>query len=211
MNIAILGPQGSGKGTQAEILAKHFCLTHIESGAVLREKALKDQRLRDMLKVGTIVPDEETLGYMDEKLKQLKADFGSIIFDGYPRRVSQYHLLKKYVKDHGYELDWVLYLDLEDAESIKRISSRRTCVKCGQVYNLITNPPKNGKCECGGELIQREDDTPEVIAKRLKIFHESIKPILELARKDGILVDIDGSKDIPRVTQEILSKLQKNA
>lgn len=209
MNIVIIGPQGSGKGTQADIIAKQYNLTHIESGSVLREKALRDQRLRDMLKVGTIVPDEETLSYIDERLKQLNADFGNIIFDGYPRKVSQYHLLKKYMGNHGFRLDHVLYLEIKDEEAVDRISSRRTCVKCGKVYNLITNPPKNGKCDCGGYLAQREDDTPEAIEKRLKIFHESTEPILELAQKDGILIRIDGSKDIPEVTQEILSKLKK--
>jgi len=208
MNIIILGPQGSGKGTQADILSEKFGFTHIESGKILRAKAQTNPKIRQMLNNGLLVPDMETIEYIDEELVKNNKSYDNIIFDGYPRKIKQYELLKKWLEKKGFDIDKVIYLYISDGESINRLSSRRTCDKCGRVYNLITNLPPGENCECGGKLYQREDDTPETIKKRLELFHESTEPILDIAETEGILLRVDGERPIEEISEEIIRLLK---
>lgn len=214
MNIVILGPQGSGKGTQAELLAQKFGLFHMESGQMLREMTKTNKRIADMINNGVLVPDEEALGYIETHLQEHNKNFDNIIFDGYPRTVSQYTLLKNWAQGKGHPLVKLLVLSIPEEETIKRLSARRTCEKCGRVYNLITNPPKNeGVCECGGALVQREDDKPATIQKRLAIYHERTMPIIEEARKDAILAEVDGLRPIQKIFEDLVKIMEglKNA
>jgi len=205
MNIVILGPQGSGKGTQAELLAQKFGLFHMESGQMLREMTKTNKRIADMINNGVLVPDEEALGYIEDHLLVHNKSFDNIIFDGYPRTASQYTLLKNWAQGKGHPIIKVLVLSIPEEETIKRLSARRTCEKCGRVYNLITNPPANEDIcgECGGKLIQREDDKPETIQKRLAIYHERTMPVIEEAKKDGILAEVDGLRPIQVIFEDL--------
>jgi adenylate kinase len=207
MNIIILGPQGSGKGTQADLISKKLNLFHLETGEILRERAKRDARIKNLINSGSMIPDEEMIDYIDEYLTSLNAGYDNIVFDGCPRSIKQYILIKKWLSEKGKSIDKLIYLDISDEEALRRISSRRTCSLCGKVYNLITNPAPFGKCSCGGKLVQREDDKKEVVEKRLLLFHQETEPILTLAQKDGILVKVDGERPIEIIFQDILSKI----
>lgn len=209
MNLVILGAQGSGKGTQAQLLAEKFNLFHMESGDMLREMSKTDERIKDMINNGVIVPDEETLGYIENHLNVHHGSFDNIIFDGYPRTVDQYHLLKDWAEKKGHPIEKVLLLKISEDESVKRLSARRTCEKCGRVYNLITNPPKSDRCECGGNLFQRDDDKPDTIKKRLSIYHNNTMPMIEVIKKDGILFETNGERSIEEIFADLSSEVSK--
>ncbi|MBN1168736.1 nucleoside monophosphate kinase [Candidatus Woesebacteria bacterium] len=205
-----MGPQGSGKGTQAKIIAEKLGLFHMESGKMLRVMAKTDKRIRNMVKKGLLVPDRETINYIEKHLTDNNAGFDNLIFDGYPRTLSQFELLVKWLRSKGKDIDYIIFLNVSEDESVKRLSSRRTCSKCGEVYNLITNPPsKQNACNCGGELFQREDDKPDTIRKRLNIFNSQTKPIIEKVREDGKLIEVDGERDIDVISNDIIARLKE--
>lgn len=212
MNLSILGPQGSGKGTQAEKIAEKFGLLHIEIGKILREWAASDrpkaEEIRQKINQGVLVSDEILSGVLTKVIEGGPTTAG-VVFDGTPRNLQQYELIKNLLAERGAKLDKVIYLEISEPESIKRLSSRRTCQKCGEVFNLITNPPlTSNKCDkCGGDLVQREDDTPGAIAQRLAIFHQATTPVIEQARKEGILTEIDGERPIEEIFEDIMAKL----
>jgi adenylate kinase len=209
MNIIILGPPASGKGTQAEIISRKLGLGHIESGAILRKKAESDKRIEKIISQGQLVDDKTTIGLIDEYIRGKGLGYDKLVFDGFPRTESQYILLKNWLKDKESSIGYVIYLKVADGISVERISARRTCKVCGRVYNLLTNPPpKDGRCECGGELIQRDDDKPQAIKERLSIFHLQTEPVLALAKKDNILLTVDGEKSIDKVTMQILEGIK---
>ncbi len=208
MNLAILGPQGSGKGTQAELLISQFGFTHVETGKILRQISESDNPLAPQIKQtlleGKLISDEILEQVLTDKLNQ-PANYG-YLFDGTPRTLAQYDLLEYLLDLLGQKLDHVIYIFIPESEVVRRLSARRTCVKCGNVYNLLTNPPpQNGKCQCGGELIQRTDDTPDAINKRLSWgFTKEVK---QKALDDGKLIEINGEQSIETIHQEIVSKL----
>lgn len=211
MNIIILGPQGSGKGTQAQLLRDHFGLFYLEAGSFLREVARKNKRIDELInKKGELLPDEEVFELITKYLEKEKPNRENILFDGFPRSLRQYELLKGWLKKCNKKVDYAIFLDVSEAESIKRLSARRVCLKCAKVYNLVTNPPNNafGKCECGGDLIRREDDNPEIIAKRLKLYKEKTKPLLEVLKKEKILVNVDGERPVDVIFEDIVQKLR---
>lgn len=211
MNIILLGPQGSGKGTQVELLVEKFGFNHFEAGKILRSIADSDNpnaaAVKQSIDGGELVSD---------KLVRLIAwDFISkhdkskgFIFDGYPRSVDQYEHLKDMLARSGQKVDWVINLEIPEDETIRRLSARRTCIRCGEVYNLITNPPPDGKCKCGGGLVQRDDDKPEAIQRRLAIYRSRTHPVFERAAAEGIGIEIDGLRPIAVIHQDILSHLR---
>jgi adenylate kinase len=182
----------------------------MESGQMLRQMSKKDSRIRSILNKGTLVPDEETLKYVEKYLGESGAELDKVIFDGYPRTINQYKLLKGWIEGKNEEINCVIYLNISRSETIKRLSARRQCEKCGKVYNLITNSPPKGGCECGGKLIQRVDDNPEAINKRLAIFNEQTEPIIKLVENEGLLIRIDGERPIDVIFADILGRLKKN-
>lgn len=211
MNIVILGPIGSGKGTQAQLLAKDFGLNYIEMGGIMRSIANSDNQyakpVRDAMAKGQLVPDEFFRLVLWDHISKCDKNRG-FIFDGFPRNFPQYEQLKEMLMRFGMKVDKVIVIDISEGETIRRLAARRTCKKCGRVYNLITNPPKeNGKCECGGELYQREDDTPDATRTRLITYRELTMPVIEAARKDGILIEFFGEKPIAEINREIIEKL----
>ena len=206
MNIIILGPQGSGKGTQARLLSQKLGLFYFESGDFLRERARVDSRIDEIInKKGELLPDEETFTLVRDFLKEKTQNLDGLLLDGYPRSLKQYQFLKDWLTDEGKKIDLAIFLNISDAEGVRRLSARVVCPRCATVYNLITNPPPGGKCKCGGVPVQRSDDRALAIKKRLERYHETTSPLIEVLKKDGILVEVDGERPI----EVILNDLEK--
>lgn len=209
MNIIILGPQGSGKGTQADLLEQKFGFTRIETGKILRQIAGSDhplaERVRNTMNEGRLVSDEVLSQVLEEYMRKPHQD--GFLFDGTPRNLDQYWLIKKILTELGQNIDKVILVDISEAETIRRLSSRRTCKSCGKVFNLITNPPPSDKCNCGGELMQREDDQPEAIKKRLETYHTDTAKVIDAAEQEGLLLRINGEQAIEKIHEEMVDRL----
>lgn len=209
MNVILFGPQGSGKGTQAVMLKEKLKLYHFSMGDALREeiknKTAIGKKVAAIMAKGELVPTEITsqLVLLKSKCKEAK---NGIIFDGYPRSPEQWAFAKKNLK-----LDAAIELGLTKAESVKRIASRRVCPKCGQNYNIYWKKPKvEGICDLDKtKLIQRNDDQPVEIKKRLEIYSSQTEPLKKEYKKLGILHVIDGKQPIDKVHAEILKILSK--
>lgn len=214
MNIVFLGPPGAGKGTQAKILVEKYGIPQISTGDMLREHVGKGTELglkaKEYMEKGQLVPDEIILGMVKERLSQPDAQKGFIL-DGFPRTVAQAEALDKMLEEMGRKLDVALALIVPDEELVLRLTGRRTCKNCGMMYHIKFKPPKiEGKCDaCGGELYQRPDDNEETVRNRLKVYHESTAPLIEYYKNKGILAEIDGSKSIEEITQQIINILEK--
>ncbi len=209
MNIIFIGPQGSGKGTQAKIIAKKLGHFHLSTGAVFREEIEKGTeigKLADsLIQDGNIVPADITNNIVLEKIKVLNAEGKKVILDGYPREMVQAEFAKQ-----NLEIEKVILIDISEQETIKRLSARYHCPKCKKEYNTLYKSlkPKNDlTCDvCGTKLIQREDDSSiNTIKKRLQIYHDQTIPVLELF-KDKV-IKINGEQPIEDVTKDILEKL----
>ncbi|RLC32886.1 adenylate kinase [Candidatus Woesebacteria bacterium] len=211
MNIIILGPQGSGKGTQAKLLAKKLDLLLFETGKFLRELAKTDKSIDERInKRGELLPDEEVFSLVSNHLNEKAPTAKNILLDGYPRSVKQYELLEDWLKQKDAKIDKAILLEISEKESIRRLSARRTCNKCGQIYNLITNLPPADGCPCGGSLTQREDDMPESIKKRLAAYNKVTKPLVKRLESQGILEKVDGERPIETIFKDILSRTGEN-
>ncbi len=212
MNILLLGPQGSGKGTQAALILKNFHLFYMEMGSLLREAAKTDSQIDEMInKKGELVPDEITFTLVTRKLDTERPDKDGILFDGFPRSVAQYLMLKDWLAQSGKALDLAIVIKIGNDEAIRRLSSRRICKKCGKIWNLITAPlpPSPTTCDCGGELYQREDDKPEAIKERLLLYEKVTGPLLEMLEGEGKLVEVGGEKPIDQIYEEIERIIKK--
>jgi len=214
MNIIVLGPQGSGKGTQAKMLAEKFNLEHIEMGKFLREVAKTDTDLgRQIHKTiniqGKLVDDKVLKKVLHIKFADIPREQG-IVFDGVPRRKDQLEYFEDAMKEFGRKIDAVLNIFISDEEAIKRISKRRICKKNQHVLILGKNVQSEGdKCPiCESEIIQRVDDTPERIKTRLGIYHKDTQEVLDFYKTKGALIEIDGTPSIEEVSREILEKLK---
>jgi len=204
VNIIFIGPQGSGKGTQAKIISEELKIPHVSTGDLFRETVgeLREE-LNSYMNSGKLVPDELVIKILKERIEKSDCKNGFIL-DGFPRNVAQAKLLDDITK-----IDKVVEITLKDNEAIKRISGRVTCEKCKAGYNIFTSPkPKDpSKCDkCNGKLLKRADDTEEAVKKRLEIYHEQTKPILK--KYQSILVTVDGSQEIDKIAKEILEKLR---
>lgn len=213
MNIVILGPQGSGKGTQAKLTADKFNLTHIETGKLLREITDSDhplsEEIANIMNEGRLVSDHILEEVISSKLHEDHKGNG-FVFDGTPRNSAQYDKIKELLSSLHGNLDKVIVINISEDETLSRLSSRRTCETCGKVYNIITNPsPKGEFCECGGKLVQREDDKPESIRKRLQTYNEQTSKVISMAKEDGILSEVDGERPIEEIFAEITVILEK--
>lgn len=216
MNLVLLGPQGSGKGTQAKILVDKFGFYYFEMGSFLRELAKTDSLIYEYQnKKGKLVPDDMFFFAMKELLKGKVDEKNNLLLDGFPRAISQYEILKKWFDEFGVKLDLVIFIDISEEETIRRLSNRRTCTVCGKIWNLVTSPiPQDpSKCECGGELKQRADDKPEQIKLRLEEYRKNTEPLLGLFEKENILIKVDGNKPINEISEkleDIVSNFNKN-
>ncbi len=212
MNIILLGAPGSGKGTQAEMLSKTYGIPHVSTGDILREEVMKGTPLGEKVKTymnrGELVPDELVIEILKNRLQEPDCKKGFIL-DGFPRTLKQAKALDVILSEVGLKIDAVVYIDVADEEIIRRLSLRRTCKSCGRVYNLYYNPPKHDeKCDvCGGKLFIRDDDRPEVVEKRLKVFNEETRPLIEYYEGKKLLIRVNGMNPIDKVFQQIVEKL----
>ena len=205
-NIILFGPQGSGKGTQANLLAWEFSIPHISTGDILREAILNGTELgikaKSIIDAGELVPDHIVNGIIKERLQDKDCNNGFIL-DGYPRNIEQAKTL-----DEFSEINFVIELNIPDNLSVKRIVHRRQCRKCGFIYGLDFPPKREGVCDkCGGKLYQRNDDKEEAIKERLKIYHEETEPILEYYKPKNIVYHIDGSLKVEKIKQKLINIL----
>ena len=214
MRIILFGPPGSGKVTQAKLLAEKYRIPHISTGDLLREAVAKETPLgleaKGYLDSGSLVPDDVMIGLIREVITSGPAQHGFIL-DGFPRTIPQAEALDRLFGELGIELDGVISLRVEHEEVIHRLSARRMCRSCGRIFNpaqLQKSDPS--KCQqCGGELFQRSDDTPETARRRLEIYLRDTKPLKEFYRRSNRFLQIDGMRGISAVHKEIVSILQK--
>ncbi|PIU04002.1 adenylate kinase [Candidatus Shapirobacteria bacterium CG08_land_8_20_14_0_20_39_18] len=212
MNLIISGPQGSGKGTQGDLLEEKFGVFHLESGQLMREAIKKEtdfgRQIADYVNQGIIVPDELTNQLIEQSLVDENISKG-IIFDGFPRRLSQGQWLDEQLVKKNSQIDKLILLILSTEETIRRLSARRICPKCGRNFNLITVPPKNDELcdDCGLKLITRDDETSEAITKRLEEYHTETDPMIEYYRKQGKVIEINGEQPVEKVFSDILEAL----
>ncbi len=201
MKLLFLGPQASGKGTQAEIVSKELGIPHISTGNLLRnaEGEIKEE-IDSYINRGKLYPDEKMIEILKIRIDKKDCDYGFIL-DGFPRNINQANALDRITK-----IDKVIEIHISDEEAVKRLSNRVTCSKCGAIFNLISNPPKvEGVCDkCQGELKKRDDDEEGAIRERLEIYHRDTEPILD--HYDS--VKIDGEQSIKKVTEDVLKVLR---
>jgi len=212
MNIILMGLPGAGKGTQASEIVKKFPIPHISTGDMFR-KAIKDEtdlgkEAKSYMDRGELVPDEVTVGIVKERISEDDAKKGFLL-DGFPRTIDQAESLSQIMSELDREIDAVINIEVPEEELMNRLTGRRICEKCGTTYHLVFNPPKvDGICDIdGGKLYQREDDNPETVSNRLSVNVKQSKPILEYYNNKGILKNIDGSKDIDEVTNDVIDIL----
>jgi len=209
LKIAMFGSQGSGKGTQAEMLAKKYNLPVLSTGEVLRTEIKNKTELGKLadalINKGQLVPDESINGIVLGEISTPKYQSGFIL-DGYPRNMNQLEVLEK---DIG--LDLVILLEIKDEEVQERLASRRVCSKCGAIYNVLNKPPRqNGICDvCEGHLVTRDDDQPEAIAKRLQIYHTETEPLINYYEKRGKLIKVNGIGTIEKIFENIVEEIEK--
>jgi|ERR1035437_1110839 adenylate kinase len=214
MNIILFGPPGAGKGTQAKKLVDFYGIPQISTGDILRANVGKGTELGFVAKAymdkGELVPDEVLIGIIKNRLKEPDCKRGFIL-DGYPRTVSQADALEAILDEIDKPLDIVLNLEVPDKKLVERISGRLICRNCGASYHRIFNQPKKeGICDiCGDEIYQRSDDKEESVQNRLKVYKMQTQPLIDYYLKKGILVTLEGNKDIDDVSEDIRAVLAK--
>ena len=213
MNLILIGAQGSGKGTQADLLTGELGIPHISSGDLFRQ-ALAEQtelgmKVKGYLDRGELVPDDLTVAMVLNRLAQPDAARGSIL-DGFPRTVAQEQALEEGLQKAGKQVDMAIYLDVPREELLKRLSGRYICRANQHVYNINTNPPKTpGVCDIDGSpLYQRSDDTGEAVQRRLDIFFSETIQLLDYFRERGKLVSVNGNQSIEQVQQDLLEAIR---
>lgn len=203
----IMGVQGSGKGTQAGLLAADLDLVHIAVGDIFRWNVQNHTKLgaqvRRTMAAGLLVGDDLVEGVVRERLTQHDWNYGFVI-DGFPRNQRQAEFFLE-----SYDIDGVIELDLPDGEVRRRVLARRLCSNCGMDYNLIANSPHvPGRCDaCGGTLVTREDDTEEALAVRLREYHDKTNPVLDIFRRKEYVVTVDARPSPEEIQQEIRKRL----
>ena len=209
MRLLLIGPPGGGKGTQAKFLIDHFSIPQISTGDMLRENVRNETSLgeeaRKFMNKGKLVPDSVILDMMKKRLAKQDCNNGYIL-DGFPRTIPQAEGLDILLKNLNQKLDHVVIMDVPDNLIITRLSNRRSCKECGQVYNLLFEPPKNaGKCNnCNEELYLRSDDNPTTIQQRLNVFHKQTEPVIKYYSDQGLTNVIDSKGTIDEIRLEIL-------
>lgn len=209
MKLIFLGPPGSGKGTQAKVLAQKLNLPQISTGDIFRyniknhtELGIKAREFNDK---GLLVPDNITNEMVKERIQKDYCVNGYIL-DGYPRTINQAEFLAKFQ-----DINKVINLELSEEEVINRISGRRTCLNCGEMYHIMyKSPNSDNKCKCGNEIIQRDDDKPEAVKIRLQVYKKQTEPLIEFYTNKGIILNIDASPGIEEISEKIFETLSKN-
>jgi len=198
MRLILLGAPGAGKGTVAKLLTAMDGSVQISTGDILRAAVAAGTELgkkaEAAMKAGDLVSDDLIMGIMGERLKEDDCKQGYLL-DGFPRTIPQAEALKKLMVDIGEELDFVVNIDVPRDVILDRLTTRRTCTDCGEIYNVKSNPPKEeGKCDaCGGPVVQRDDETEEAIGNRLDVYNEKTAPLAGFYEKEGMLLTVSAT------------------
>ncbi len=209
MRVILFGSPGSGKGTQATLLADFLGVRKISLGDILRGEVKKDsslgQEVKSYMERGALVPDELVSRVIEENV-----DSSGFLLDGYPRNLDQAKRLDEILSKKNSNIDKVVYLDIDQQTIVDRLSKRRVCKSCGTNYHLVSLPSKKeGICDkCEGQLTQRKDDDPQVIKKRWSVFTDEVNKILEFYQDKSMLVKVDGRGDIKEIFERIKQELQ---
>lgn len=212
MKIIMLGAPGAGKGTQAKKIAAKYGIPHISTGDIFRANIKNGTELglkaKSYMDAGGLVPDEITIGMLLDRIHQPDCENGYVL-DGFPRTIPQAESLTEALKKNGESIDFAVNVDVPDENIISRMSGRRACLNCGATYHIVYNAPKKeGVCDaCGQELVLREDDKPKTVKKRLDVYHDQTQPLIDYYKKEGVLAEVDGTKDMEEVFQNIAAIL----
>ena len=213
MNLIIIGPPGSGKGTQGKLIAERYRIPQISTGDILREAVRNGSALglkaKASMDKGALVPDEVVIGIIEERL--MKGDCGEgFILDGFPRTVAQANALERMLGRRGLAIDHVFSIEIEREELIRRLMGRRTCGGCGAMYHVLFNPPKKeGICDqCGGSLYQRDDDKEGTIRSRLDVYSQQTGPVIQYYASKGLVRAINGIGPIEGIFDRILEVME---
>ncbi|GIL26769.1 adenylate kinase [Actinocatenispora comari] len=212
MRLVLVGPPGAGKGTQAEFIAAHLSVPKISTGDILRANVADGTELgreaKGYMDSGELVPDQVVINMVRDRLAEPDAEDGFLL-DGFPRTVPQAQELDKMLADLGTGLDLVLELVVEEEEVIRRLSGRRNCRGCTKIWHVEFDPTTvDGVCDrCGGELFQRDDDKPETIAERLRVYARDTQPLVAYYAAQGKLVGLDAVGPVEDVTQRAYDAL----
>ncbi len=212
MKIIMLGAPGAGKGTQAKTIAERYGIPHISTGDIFRANIKNGTELGKKAKAymdqGMLVPDDLTLDLVMDRFAQKDCENGYVL-DGFPRTIPQAEALSKALSAAGEGIDYAIDIAVPDEAIVERMSGRRACLACGATYHVVYNPPKEeGVCSvCGAPLVQRDDDKPETVLKRLSVYHEQTQPLIDYYKKQGVLRQVDGTKNMDQVFSEIVEIL----
>lgn len=216
MRMVILGPPGSGKSTRSKIISELYDLPIITTSTLLKEVVKENTEqgrlIQNLMQKGELVPDHIVNQIVKDKLQETVET--GFILDGYPRNLSQADVLSEFLEDMNKELDNVVQVELSTDKLIERLTKRRVCPNCGATYHLDYNPPKkSGICDqCGSELIQREDDKPAIVKRRIEEYQKRTQPLIEKYSKEGKLKKISGEVELeklPQAFEELLGKPKK--
>lgn len=215
MNVILLGPPGAGKGTQAKALVDVFDLVHLSSGDMLRAErsagSALGQKVADYMNSGQLVPDELVTQIVFNRIREeLAADAKGVLLDGFPRTLVQAEDLDAALKGISETLAAVIDLKLDDSIIIERMAGRRSCPKCGQVYHIKANPPKDGTActACGAQVVQRDDDAEPVVRERLDVYRRQTQPLEDYYQRAGLLEEIDAGENIDSVRDQVQKTLR---
>lgn len=215
MYVVLLGPPGAGKGTQAKILCDVLSLPHISSGDIFRENIKNQTELgvlaKDYIDRGELVPDDVTIDMIRDRLSKADCKVGALL-DGFPRNPTQAEALDAMLANFGGKVNVVPNIYVPDSVLIERLSGRWTCRQQGHVFHEVHNPPKeHGICDFdGAELYQREDDKVETVTNRIRVYHKQTQPLIDYYQQKGILVEIDGTQTIDKVTADVLAVVSES-
>ncbi len=204
----MLGAPGAGKGTQAKMIAEKYTIPHISTGDIFRANIKEGTPLgleaKSYMDQGKLVPDELTVKILLDRVAKDDCRNGYVL-DGFPRTIPQANVLKEALEKQNDKIDYAINVDVPDENIVRRMSGRRACVTCGATYHIEHVPPKKeGICDkCGSELILRDDDKPETVLNRLKIYHDQTQPLIDFYSNEGILKEVDGTIDVKDVFENI--------
>jgi len=208
--VVLLGPPGSGKGTQAKRLVEVLGTPHVSSGDLFRHHLGQETELglmaKSYMEQGELVPDDVTVKMVIERISRPDCEEG-VILDGFPRTLTQADALDRALTEQGQAVTVVPLVEVSDEEVLRRLTARRTCEDCGAVYNLLFNPPEEkGVCDvCGGSLYQREDDNPETVRHRLYTYYKETSPLIGYYFAQELLVRVDGEQSVEEVHEDLRS------
>ena len=204
MKIIMLGAPGAGKGTQAKMIAEKYGLPHISTGDIFRANIKNGTELgkeaKEYMDKGLLVPDELTVRLLLDRVAQDDCKNGYVL-DGFPRTIPQAEVLDEKLSELGEKVDYAINVDVPDENIVNRMSGRRACLNCGATYHIVSIPPKKeGICDvCGSDLVLRDDDRPETVQNRLKVYHEQTQPLIDFYEKKGVLRSVDGTLPMEEV------------